>query len=116
MRYESRDAFVEFLRGTSGSDILVQTAHNSVIKLIGIDQAQATTTVHEFVRGEAVGDSEMGESGAEINFEQYGVYFDDVARIGGEWKLTHRLFVPLYVGQGRVTGRVLTPRAALLRP
>lgn len=115
LRYESRDAFLETLRATSMSDLLIQTAHNSVIKLTASDRAEATTTIHEFARGKLVGDSELGESGADSNFEQYGIYFDDVARIGGEWKFTYRLFVPVYVGQGCVTGDVLTGRTGLLR-
>jgi len=48
-------------------------------------------------------------------FEQYGIYFDDLARIDDDWKFTHRLFVPLYVGAGCVTGDVLTQRSDLLR-
>jgi SnoaL-like domain len=39
----------------------------------------------------------------------------DLARISGEWKFTHRLFVPIYVGRGCVTGDLLTRRTALLR-
>jgi ketosteroid isomerase-like protein len=116
MRYEGRDALMEMLRATSGSDILIQTAHNSVVKLTGVDEAQATTTTYEFMRGKLTAESELGESGTEANIEQYGTYFDDVTRMAGEWKFTHRLFVPIYVGDNCVTGKVLTLRTALLRP
>jgi hypothetical protein len=61
-------------------------------------------------------DGTYGAEGAELNFEQNGAYFDDVARIGGEWKFTHRLFVPIYVSGGCVTGDVVTQRSALLGP
>jgi SnoaL-like domain len=107
MRYESRSAFLEMLRATSSADLLIQTAHSSVITLTGADQARATTMIHEFVRA---------TEGAETNFEQYGIYFDDLARIKRRWVFTHRLFVPLYVGTGCVTGDLLTERSALLRP
>ena len=41
------------------------------------------------------------------------IYYDDVARIDGQWKFTHRLFVPFYLANGCVTGDVLTRRAEL---
>ncbi|MDT5279842.1 MAG: hypothetical protein QOJ20_1037 [Mycobacterium sp.] len=66
-------------------------------------------------RGVGLADSEFGETGAEINLEQWGIYYDDIARIDGEWKFSRREFVPVYVGKGRVTGDVFTPRSALLR-
>jgi hypothetical protein len=46
----------------------------------------------------------------------HGLYYDDVAKLDGEWKFTHRLFVPVYRRTDWVTGQVLTPRFALLRP
>jgi hypothetical protein len=115
-RYASRASFMEMLRETTTFDLLIQTPHSSVITLTGADRAQATTTIHEFIRGIGVADSTLGESGSETNCEQYGIYFDGVARIDGEWKFTHRVFVPIYVGAGCVTGDVLTQRSALLRP
>ena len=115
LRYESRAAFLDVLRQTSTSDLLIQTSHTSVIKLIGSDEAQATTTVHELTRGPGADDSAYGAKGTEINFEQYGIYFDDLARIADEWKFTHRLFVPIYVGAGSVTGDVIKARSGLLR-
>ena len=53
--------------------------------------------------------------GEEVDVDQYGIYFDDVARIDGEWKFTHRRFVPLYICGDAVTGNVLTQRSSLLR-
>jgi hypothetical protein len=32
-----------------------------------------------------------------INVEQYGVYYDDIVRISGEWKFVYRFCQPLYV-------------------
>jgi hypothetical protein len=37
-------------------------------------------------------DTALGGAGAEVNVEQYGIYYDNLARIGGEWKFVHRLF------------------------
>jgi hypothetical protein len=67
-------------------------------------QAEATTTVHELVRGEVHADSALGEAGTSVYFEQYGIYYDDVAKLDGEWKFTHRLFVPVYLRTDCVTG------------
>jgi hypothetical protein len=116
VRYESRAEFLEIMQGTATSGVLIQTASAPVIRLTGPDRAEATITVHELMRGTTDADSTLGPAGTELNFEQYGVYFDDIARIGGEWKFTHRLFVPIYVNAGGLTGDVVTQRSALLRP
>jgi hypothetical protein len=86
---------------------LIQTPHSSVITLIDAQHARSTTTIHEFIRETA---------GAENNnFEHYGIYFDDLARVDGRWKFTHRVFQLVYIGRGCVTGDLITPRSALLR-
>jgi hypothetical protein len=115
LRFEGAESFVDFLRPTTSYDVLIQTPHASVITLTDIDKASATTTIHELTRGVGLADSEFGAAGAEINLEQYGIYHDDFARIDGEWKFSRREFIPVYVGMGRVTGDVFTPRSALLR-
>jgi hypothetical protein len=119
LRYENRAAFIEMLEGLSTFDVMIQTPHAPVITLLPPNQAQATTTVHEWARGSTPIDGVVaGESvskGEQINFEVYGVYYDDIARIDGEWKFTHRLYVPIYVGTGAVTGDVVTQRSGLLR-
>lgn len=114
LRYESRDSFLKTLRATTDYDLLIQTPHSSVITLAGADQAHATTTIHEMNRGVTETKSELGDSGTEINVDTYGIYYDDVARIDGEWKFTHRLFMPFYLESGCVTGDVLTQRSKLL--
>ncbi len=118
LRYENPASFVEMLRSTVTLELLIQTPHAPVINLTGSDQAQATTTIHERMRGVTPVDSAAldVESGGQINQELYGVYYDDVARIDGEWKFTHRLFVPICVAAGAVTGQLVTPRSGLLRP
>jgi hypothetical protein len=106
IRCEDRASFMEILRATSSYDLLIQTAHTAVITMIDAHHARSTTTIHEFIR-ETVG--------AENNLEQYGIYCDDLARVDGRWKFTHRVFLPIYVGRGCVTGDLLTTRSALLR-
>jgi hypothetical protein len=113
LRYESRDSFLETLRATTTFDLLIQTPHSPVVTLIGADQAQATTTIHEMNRGVTETKSELGDSGAQIDVDTYGIYYDDIGRIDGEWKFTHRRFVPFYLESGCVTGDVLTQRSKL---
>jgi hypothetical protein len=115
-RFESARTFREHMAQTNGYDLLIQTAHPPGIRFVGPRQAQATTTVHELIRGEVLPDSTLGEAGTPLNIEQYGVYYDDVAKLDGEWKFAHRLFVPVYRRTDCVTGDVVTPRFALLRP
>jgi hypothetical protein len=115
LRYDRRDSFLETLRATTTFDILIQTPHSPVMTLTGADQARATTTIHEMNRGVTETASELGDSGTEINVDTYGIYYDDVARIDGEWKFTHRQFVPFYVSGGCMTGDLLAPRSGLLR-
>ena len=116
-RYEGPGAIREFLaKGSSALEILIQTPHCPVIRLLGPQSAQATTTLHEFTRGVIANTSAYGESGSGLNFEQYGIYFDDIAKLDGDWKFTRRLFVPVYVGPDCVTGQVIGPRTSLLPP
>jgi hypothetical protein len=116
MRFDSAAALLDALADAAGTDLLIQTAHAPVIDLTDVDVAKAKTTVHEMMRGAVAVDTTYGEKGADVNFEQYGIYFDDIARIEGEWLFTHRVFVPIYVSSNSVTGDVLTPRSGLLRP
>lgn len=117
LRYEA-DSFVEMLRSTSTLELLIQTPHAPVIRLIGSDKAQATTTIQERMRGiTAVDTAGLDiQPGGQINQELYGIYYDDIARIDDEWKFTRRLFVPICLTAGAVTGEVVTPRSGLLRP
>jgi hypothetical protein len=115
MRFEGARTFRDYLADTTGYDLLIQTAHQPVIRFAGPEQAQATTTVHELMRGESQTDSALGQAGTPVNAEQYGIYYDDVAKLDGVWKFTHRLFVPVYLQSDCVTGQVLTPRSSLLR-
>jgi hypothetical protein len=115
LRFDSASSFIDFLTPTTSYDVLIQTPHSTVVTLTDADTASATTTIHELTRGIGLADSDFGQAGAEINLEQYGVYYDDFARVEGEWKFSRRQFVPVYVGAGRVTGDVFTPRPTLLK-
>jgi hypothetical protein len=114
LRYESRESFIETLKATT-FETLIQTPHSPVVRLTSVDRAEATTTIHEMSRGVTAMGSELAATGEQLNVDMYGIYHDDVARIDGKWKFTHRLFVPFYMTNGSVTGDVLTPRSGLLR-
>lgn len=114
-RSDTADEFIEFLRVTTATaELLVQTPHCPVITLLDRDAARATTTVHEFTRGTAAEDGPFGPAGTETSEQHYGIYYDEVARLAGEWKFTHRVFVPTYLEPGYGTGHVLIERARLL--
>jgi hypothetical protein len=119
LRFDSRTAFMEFLAANSTLEMIIQTPHAPVITLLPPDQAQATTTIHEWMRGvtsvEGVVAGDAVQKGDEINLEVYGIYYDDITRIDGDWKFTHRLYVPIYIATGAVTGEAVTPRSELLR-
>jgi hypothetical protein len=115
LRFESAREFCEFFaRSTAQQDLLVQTPHCPVIRLLSADSAQATTTIHEFSRATAAEDGTFGPKGTEINLQDYGIYYDEVARLEGEWRFTHRVFVPIYFEPGAVTGDVPIERSRLL--
>jgi hypothetical protein len=117
LRYDGVAALIEMLGETSSHEVYVQTPHAPVINLIAADEAQATTTIHEWLRGVSKIESRPMDiqSGDQVNLEAYGVYYDDIARIEGEWRFTHRVYVPIYIGAGAVMGDVVTPRSDLLR-
>ena len=115
VQFDSRAAFLEYLRPTTDYQALIQTPHAPVITLVDRHRARATTTIHELVKGVAATGSALNAPGEEVNVDQYGIYFDAFARVDGEWKFTHRRFVPLYICGDAVTGNVLTQRSSLLR-
>ena len=113
LHHQGRAAFIAFLRDTDRADLLIQTAHPPVVRLVPPDRATATTTVHELVRGAATADSALGPAGSEINFEQLGIYSDEIVRADGAWRFMRRVFTPLYVHPDRVTGQVIAERRSL---
>jgi SnoaL-like domain len=114
--FDSRAAFMEYLLPTAELQVLIQTAHSPVITLTGPHSARATTTIHELVKGVAATGSAVNAAGEDVNSDQWGIYFDEVARLDGEWKFTHRRFVLLYIRRGGVAGDVLAQRSSLSAP
>jgi hypothetical protein len=112
VRFESARAFFDyFAEGTATLDLLVQTAHNPVVRLIDDKTAQATTTVLELNHGTLAFAAEgFGTQGEEVNAAQWGVYFDDLSKSTGRWLFTRRRMVISYVEQGALRGDVLAPR------
>ncbi len=116
-RHESADAFCEYFRASKlATQVLIQTPSCPVIELVDEHTANATTTVFELTRGTAAEDGTFGRKGSEINLQNYGIYYDDIARIDGDWKFTRRLFVPIYLEPGTVTGTVISGTVYLPRP
>ena len=117
MHFDSARAFLDdFAAATAPTELLVQTASNPVVHLVDADRARATTTIFELYRSTAEKDGPFGPKGAEINFSDYGIYYDDVERFDGEWRFAHRVFVPCYLETGAARGDVPVPRSALRAP
>lgn len=114
LHFATAAEFCDFLAETETTQqLLIQTPHCTVVKLTSPDTATATTTLHEFSLGTNLADGALGPKGSELNFEDYGIYYDTVERQGGQWRFTHRKFVPLYIGVGAVSGAVVTSRTSI---
>jgi ketosteroid isomerase-like protein len=111
MHFDSARAFVEFQEQASTAlDVLIQTAAGPVIELLDDDRAVATTNIREIIRGQTTIDGAWGAAGTENNVDQYGVYFDEVTKIDGEWKFARRVFVPILIASGAVVGDITSAR------
>jgi hypothetical protein len=114
LRFESPRDFVAGLAAAS-SEVLIQTPHGPVVDLVDADHATASTTILELVRMDAALTSSPGVSGDPVNLTHYGLYLDEVARVDGAWKFTHRRFRPIYLDAGTVTGSPLPIPAEVIR-
>jgi hypothetical protein len=101
LRNEGPAALRHFLAETIRYDLLLQTAHSPVVRLLGPGQAQAMTTIHELVRGEVLQNSAFASAGTPVNIEQYGIYHDDVAKLDGRGGHAPPLRAGLPAGQWR---------------
>ncbi len=111
MHFESAREFVDFqIEGCTAVDVLIQTAAGPVVELLGPDRAVATTNIREIIRGTTTVDGVGLPAGADINVDQYGIYFDEFKKIDGAWKFTRRVFVPILIASGPVVGDITTTR------
>jgi len=111
MHFTSAREFIDFqIEGSASLDVLIQTAANPVIDLVGPDRATATTNIREIIRGTNAGDVVFGGAeGDELNIDQYGIYFDEVVKVDNTWKFARRVFVPILIAPG-VAGEMTTAR------
>jgi ketosteroid isomerase-like protein len=115
LRFESADAYVDFLGEMTGSaDLLMTMPACPVVELIGADEARATTTVHEIASGTAAEDSPFGAKGTQVSLQTRGIYYDRLARIDGSWRFTRRRYVVVHHEVGALPGEIGAPRASLL--
>lgn len=113
-RFDSAQAFIDFqVEGSTSLEVLIQMPHSPVIDLLSDARATATTTIHEMFRGTTPTANVYGKAGSELNVDQYGIYYDEVAKLDGEWQFTHRLFEPFLIAPGRVVGEVVSNRPLL---
>jgi hypothetical protein len=111
MHFDSARDFIQFqIDGSTALEVLIQTAANPVIDLLGSDRATATTNIREIIRGTTTNDSAYGPTGMAMNVDQYGVYFDEISKIDEAWKFSRRAFVPILIASGAVGGDVVTTR------
>ena len=75
LQFDSRAAFLEYLRPTTDYQVLIQTL------LVDRHRARATTTIHELVKGVAETGSALNAPGEEVNVDQYGIYFAGRRRV-----------------------------------
>jgi hypothetical protein len=95
--------------------MLINVALSPVVELLGSDVARATTQAREMVLGETGADGGLGPAGTMINVAFWGVYYDDLVKIDGDWKFARRYSQPIYLVSGALVGAVTANRSALLR-
>jgi hypothetical protein len=101
--------------GSDRLDFLIHRVDSIVIDLQGTDHAQATSTIHELGRGTSFSHDGTPED-VWLDWFQYGVYYDDIVKIDGEWKFARRFCQPLYYGgDNAVPGDVIAARSKLVR-
>ena len=84
--------------------MLINVALSPVVELLGSDVARAITQAREMV-----------PAGTMINVAFWGVYYDDLVKIDGDWKFARRYSQPIHLVSGALVGAVTANRSALLR-
>jgi hypothetical protein len=114
IRLEGARAIREFLvEATAGSELLIQTAHSTVVRLEDQQRASAVSIIHELSRGNVGVTTSFAAAGTAVNYESYGIYHDDAVRLGDSWSFARRFFRPLYIAPNSLLGHVLAPRSTL---
>jgi hypothetical protein len=113
LHFDNPHDFVANLAGTP-TDVLIQTPHGPVVELDG-ERATACTTILELVAMAASIGAPPDAANEPVNIRHVGLYLDDLARIDGAWRFTHRRFRPIYLERGVVTGTPLPIPAELAR-
>jgi ketosteroid isomerase-like protein len=110
-RFETAREFIDYIAaGSTTLSVLIQAPSAPVVEIIDSDRAEATTNIHEVLRGTNANDGPLGVAGSAVVVDQYGIYFDKISRQDGDWKFTHRTFVPLLIEAGGQMGSVVTSR------
>ncbi len=100
LRFEGPRAIREGIVGhIGGLDTFIQTVHNTVVTLDGNGTASARSTLHEIVRTDGT-----------VDLMLWGISYDDLVRIDGDWKFSRRRFHGVFVDSSPMTGRCTTRR------
>jgi ketosteroid isomerase-like protein len=83
------------------AEVLAQMTHGAVVTLLGDGRATSTTTIHALAR-----------TGAH-HVVNLGVYYDELAKLDGEWRFTRRRLQPVYSDTSPLPGVVPISRAEL---
>jgi ketosteroid isomerase-like protein len=98
LRFEGRETVLGALQGMISSlDFLLQSLSTIVIDVRG-DRASARVSL-----------SELGRDKQGQGMANHGFYFDDLARVDGEWRFLRRAFRFRYTEQAAVNGQVFMP-------
>ena len=102
-RYEGAAAITANIsRLVADVDMMYQTTENPVVTELDRDRAVARCAVREMVRETGVAE-----------FVLCGIYDDELARVEGAWRFTHRCFRTVYFDASPLPGRVLHRRDEL---
>jgi ketosteroid isomerase-like protein len=82
-------------------DFFLQMPQTSVVDVLGDDRATARTMIHA-----------VGRRG-DLSFTNYGMYYDELAKIEGEWKFAVRRLVLVYSDPTPHVGTAYKTRAEL---
>ena len=100
--------------GSDRLDFLIHRVDSVVVDLQGTDRAQQRRRSMN-CRGASPNPDGTGTD-VRLDWFQYGVYYDDIAKIDGEWKFACRFCQPLlYVGEDAVPGDAIAVRTGLVR-